>query len=127
MVIWFYGRCWCMAGLTPRFSTLWIIVVYPLFISSHDTVQKIFSFLLLSSSLHVTKRHVLKQLIHQLVMFFQVLQAPDIGLHRVSSSNSLSSNFCGAPERSLSSSSKSLFLKRRNQSLHVVSDRALSP
>ena len=43
------------------------------------------------------------------------------------SSNSLSSNFFGAPERSLSSSLKLLFLKRRNQSLHVVSDTALSP
>ena len=42
MVIWFCGRCWCMA---PRFSTLWIIVVYPLFIATHDKVQKTFPFL----------------------------------------------------------------------------------
>ena len=30
---------------TFRFSTLWIILVHPLFIASHDTVQKTFSFL----------------------------------------------------------------------------------
>ena len=41
--IWFCGRCWCTAELTARFSTLWIIVVYPLFIASHDTVQETFS------------------------------------------------------------------------------------
>ena len=56
MVIWFCGRCWCMAGLTPRFSTLRIIVVYPLFIACHDTVQKPFLFYRWSSSSHLTKR-----------------------------------------------------------------------
>ena len=86
-------------------STIWIIVVYPLFIAGHDIIQKHFLFCRWSSSLHArdivrhlsvsihttpnilasesfqTLLNVLKQLTHQGVMFFQVLLASEIGLH----------------------------------------------
>ena len=45
---------------------------------------------------------------------------------RRTASNSSSLNFFGAPGCSLFSTSKSLFLKRLNESLHVVSNRAWS-
>ena len=47
MVIRLFHRCCCMAGLTPWSSTLKVIVMYPLFIAYHDTMQKNF-FLFLS-------------------------------------------------------------------------------
>ena len=48
---------WCMAGLTSRSSTFKVIVVYPLFIAGHDTMQKnLFLFCPWSSCSHVTRR-----------------------------------------------------------------------
>jgi len=38
-------RCWCMARFTPWHFSLWIVIVYPFFIISNDTMQKIFPFL----------------------------------------------------------------------------------
>ena len=55
-------------------------------------------------------------------MILQVQLAPDISLQEVMPLI-LRSNFFSVSERSLSSTSKSLFLKRLNQSLCVVSDR----
>ena len=75
----------------------------------------------LTSGSFLTLLNVLRQLTHLLVMLFQVLLASEIDFRRVFSQ--ILSNFFGAPERFLSSSLKSLYLKRRNQSLHVVSDR----
>ena len=72
----------------------------------------------LASGSFPTPLNILKQLTHQLVMFSSSASVWDLSSSSISS-NSLSSKFFGAPERSLSSSLKSLFLKRRNQSLHV--------
>ena len=35
-------RCWHMAELDPRFSTLSVVVEYPFFIAGHDMMQKTF-------------------------------------------------------------------------------------
>ena len=52
----YFRRCWCMAGLTSRFSTLRVIVVYPLLIASHDTMQKNFPFSPLKQLSNMKKR-----------------------------------------------------------------------
>ena len=140
-------------GLYPWPSTVRLIVVYPLFIAGYVTMQKKTPFLSRrwSSCLHVTRRR-LKPLDFnsygtQCPSFWNISYAvkrfenvvwltpndsasSDFAWHESSwnnASNSLFSNFFGALERSLSLTSKSLFLKRLNQSLHVVSDRVWSP
>ena len=50
--------CWFMAGLTPQSSMLRVIVVYPLFITGHDTMKKPFFFYLGSSCSYMTRCHL---------------------------------------------------------------------
>ena len=140
-------RCWCMAGLIPRFFELRVMVVYSLFIASHDTVP----FYCWSSCTHEQRRRPtslgFKSYGTQFLCFWIISNAfkrfetvvwltsnnstSSASVWHVSSSSnasgSPSSNVFGVPERYLSSRSKSLFLKCLNQSLHVVFDRAWSP
>jgi len=104
-------ECWCMIGLTPWLVSLWIVVVYPLFITSNDTMQKWckkpFRLCCWSNYLHVKKRlskslgfnsYVLnflafesfpiifnawKWLIELVPMILQVLLAFDMDLYRI--------------------------------------------
>ena len=132
-----YSNLWRRFSITLRFSTLWIIVVYPLFIASHDTMQKPFLFCRWSSSSHVTKRHSTSLdfnsygtqypcfwIIPNIFKRFETVDSSTCNVFPSSasvwdrssssiSSKSLSSNF--------SVSQNVLY-----QSLHVVSNRALS-
>jgi len=142
---------WCMAGLTPWFSTFNVIVKYPLFIASHDRMHKIFPFCRWGNYSYLKRCHSMSLgfnsygtqcfcfwIISNTLKRFETVVWSTPNDYASSASiwhesswsnvfNSSSSNFFGAAERFLSSTSKSLFLERLSQCLHVVSDRAWSP
>ena len=131
---------WCcrMTEITPRSSTLWVLVVYPLFIAGHDTMQKTFLFCRWSSCSPVIRGHSTSLGFNSngtLCLCFWIMSNAFKGFetfvwsspnnsassacawHESSwrnASNSSSSNFFGAPEHSLFSTSRSYFLKCLN-------------
>ena len=130
---WLCHWCWRMTRLNPRSS-----MVYPVFNPSHDTIWKPFLFWCWSSCSHVTVYHLTSLsfnlygtrcpgfcIILNAFKYFEtvVWSIPNDSAssawtwHEVSWSNAFNfSNFFVLPERSLSSTSKSLFLKCLNQS-----------
>ena len=132
-------QCWCIVRLTSQSSMVEVIVVYPFFIAGHDTMQKTFPFLPLKQLFTRDKTQFdISQLqlngtlypcfwiIPNIFKWFETVvwstpndsECSACAYHECSwsnASNSLSSNFFGAQERSLSSTSKLLFLKCLNQ------------
>jgi len=130
-----------LTGLSVVFFLLGVVVEYPILISSHNPMQKIFSLLSLNQ-LFASEKSPFN------ISQFQFIRHPcfwiiPMALNRTgtgvtpndsasfsyvwfwcssnNTSNSLSSNFFGCPERGLSATLKSPSLKRRNYSLHDLS------
>ena len=135
-----FGRwSWCMVGLNPRFSALWIVVVDPLFVPRHYSMQKTLPILPLEQlfarekkafdvswlefmrnpkSLCLHHTHRLGTIWSRLMSHFQGISVWHESWSN-NASNRASTNFTGFPSRSLSLVSKSPLLKRRNQYSHV--------
>ena len=143
--------CWWLAGVYPWFFALEIVEIDPLFIASNNAMQKWLSFETIKqnftrdfSSFNVSSfkfvRHPFFFFLDlsngmpasgnsSLVNFQCFSQLLRFWVDSLSSNvcNSASSHFFGGFPWSLLLRSKSPLLKLRNQSLHVVSDKACSP
>ena len=148
MDIWLCCWCWYMAGLTSQSSMLRVNHSVSTFHHQSLYDAKDLSFSAVEAAVHSWQDAVwclsastqcpCFQIIPKLFKHFKTIvwSTPNDSASSVctwhesswsNAPNTSSSNFFGAPECSLSSTTKSLFFKCLNQSLCVVSDRVWLP
>ena len=142
--IWSWGRCWWLGEINPRFLAFKILKIDPLFIACHNPMQKRLSFWQAEFGMCFG---VAYRSVHAVPIFrsfepfpwphrndclrnTQLLGKHFLRLDIVLVQKSLQLTILNLPElifTLLVLRSKLSSLNRRNQSLHVVSDKALSP